>query len=261
MPFKILLFAGLFCCAACQSHPIAPVKDTVAEPAVSLTDENPYPAVAAIPLPAGYHRLPQSNDSFGDWLRHVTLKKNKLVYKYDGSLKGDQSAQFAVLDISVGDKNLQQCADAVMRLRAEYLFAAKRYADINFSDNAGTRYLFTQPYTHEHLLQYLERVFGMCGTASLAKQMHPAGDPLAVQPGDVLVRGGFPGHAVIVMDVAENDTGERIYLLAQGYMPAQDIHLLKNPADADLSPWYQASGAPTIFTPEYTFMKNEWRSW
>jgi len=46
-----------------------------------------------------------------------------------------------------------------------------------------------------------------------------------------------PGHAVIVVDMAEDAKGQRAFLLAQSYMPAQDIHILKNPMDADLSPW------------------------
>lgn len=37
--------------------------------------------------------------------------------------------------------------------------------------------------------------------------------------------------------MAENNKGEKIYLLAQGFMPAQDIHVLVNFVDTDLSPW------------------------
>ncbi|MDR3713868.1 MAG: DUF4846 domain-containing protein [Puia sp.] len=108
---------------------------------------NPYASIGAIPTPPGYSRLsgvepadpgklansvPSSDGgrpagsrmpklSFGEWLRSIPLKKDKTVYLYDGSRKQNQSAQFAVLDISVGKEDLQQCADAVMRLRAGYL--------------------------------------------------------------------------------------------------------------------------------------------
>jgi hypothetical protein len=77
----------------------------------------------------------------------------------------------------------------------------------------------------------------------------------------VIIRGGFPGHAVIVMDVAVNASGKKIYLLAQSYMPAQDIHVLKNPMNADLSPWYEVNDDPIIYTPEYRFTKNELKRW
>jgi len=32
-----------------------------------------------------------------------------------------------------------------------------------------------------------------------------------IQPGDVMIRGGFPGHAAMVMEVAVNVLGKRIY--------------------------------------------------
>ena len=76
-----------------------------------------------------------------------------------------------------------------------------------------------------------------------------------------MIRGGFPGHAVIVMDVAKNEYGQKIYLLAQSYMPAQDIHLLINPLDADLSPWYRVDEGTKITTPEYDFKKSELKEW
>lgn len=82
-----------------------------------------------------------------------------------------------------------------------------------------------------------------------------------IEPGDVLIRGGFPGHAVIVMDVATNNKGSKIYLLAQSYMPAQDIHILKNFDSNNLSPWYEVTDETVIQTPEYNFSKYELKRW
>jgi hypothetical protein len=83
----------------------------------------------------------------------------------------------------------------------------------------------------------------------------------AIQAGDVLIRGGFPGHAVIVADVAVNKNGKKVYLLAQSYMPAQDIHLLKNPVNPNLSPWYFADESLVIETPEWTFHARDLHTW
>lgn len=221
----------------------------------------PRPAnIWAIPLPAGYQRIAALPGSFTEWLRKLELKNDSTVYLYNGSVKANQSAQFAVLDISVGNKDLQQCADAVMRLRAEYLFSTGAYNEVRFIDNEGGIYQFDAPYTKERLLKYLEKVFGMCGSASLSKQLKSI-LMKDMQPGDVLIKGGFPGHAVIVADMAENDKGEKIYLLAQSYMPAQDIHILKNPANENFSPWYQLNNDTDIITPEYFFTNNQLKSW
>src|SRR6185436_7548815 len=83
--------------------------------------------VNEIAVPEGYKAISGDPASFAAWLGKVALKKDKTVYLYDGSEKQNQSAQYAVLDISVGNQNLQQCADAVMRLRAEYLYSIGKY--------------------------------------------------------------------------------------------------------------------------------------
>lgn len=259
MQLKTLLAALSVVLISCQAKSKATIGtgDRPEQP-FAKEDQNPYACVQDIPLPAGFKPAPCDSSSFAAWLRKIPLKKNKTVYLFNGDKKADQSAQFAVLDISTGDKNLQQCADAVMRLRAEYLFANKQYAAISFTDNENGVYQFTQPYTKEHLQSYLLTVFGMCGSASLAKQLqHISIDD--IQPGDVFIRGGFPGHAEIVMDVAVNDAGKKIFLLAQSYMPAQDIHILVNPIDEKLSPWYEI--ADDIICPEYAFTKNELETW
>ena len=56
---------------------------------------------------------------------------------YNGSPKGNQSAHAAVFNVDVGNQDLQQCADAVMRLRAEYLFGKGRYEEIHFNFTNG----------------------------------------------------------------------------------------------------------------------------
>ena len=75
--------------------------------------------------------------------------------------------------------------------------------------------------------------------------------------GDVFIQGGFPGHAVIVIDVVLNtNTGDKCFLLAQSYMPAQNIHILKNKYHSELSPWYSISDLKNdgrLITPEWTF--------
>src|ERR1044071_6617761 len=86
-----------------------------------ITDDHDS-TIGSIPLPTGFRRLDQADHSFGAWLRNLHLKNDKRVFLYNGQLKSNQQVQYAVLDISVGTKDLQQCADAVMRLRAEYFF-------------------------------------------------------------------------------------------------------------------------------------------
>lgn len=249
-----IILLTLFSCGNGQS----PMEQAVV-PAASVTVSSGIKNIEAIPLPPGFERLEATNNSFGKWLRNLTLKADKTVYLYNGSPKANQSAQFAVLNISVGNKDLQQCADAVMRLRAEYLFAKKNYDHIRFVDNEGKIYQFNAPHTKEHLQNYLQRVFGMCGSASLSKQLKPI-KIMAMQAGDVLIKGGFPGHAVIVVDMAQNAAGQKIYLLAQSYMPAQDIHILNNPINEKLSPWYLLK-EEDVSTPEYYFKSYQLKSW
>jgi hypothetical protein len=227
------------------------------------TGVNPYATIGAIPLPAGFHRVAEGEGSFGAWLRTVALKKGTTVYLYNGKPKENQDAQFAVLDVSVGKEDLQQCADAVMRLRAEYLYSQGEYGSITFYTETGQRLNFAEWTSNRRrpaFDAYLRKVFMYCSTRTLARQLVRAslGN---VGPGDVLIRSGSPGHAMLVVDVAENGRGNRVYLLAQSYMPAQDIHIVKNPSD-DLNPWYRAdSSLGIVETPEYEFKTNELRKW
>jgi Domain of unknown function (4846) len=235
----------------------APHPVTVA----AFIDSNAYTHVEAIPLPAGYSRVPSEKNSFTHWLRQIPLKANKTVFLYNGQLKLNQQAQFAVLDVTVGKKDLQQCADAIMRLRAEYLYSHKQFTAIDFIDNENNHYRFTAIPSRQEFNRYLDRVFAYCGSLSLSTQLEPVANFDDIQPGDVLIKGGSPGHAMQVVDVAIDKKGNKIYLLSQSYMPAQDIHVVINPTNNFLSPWYGAGELETIQTPEWTFKTSQLKRW
>jgi len=107
--------------------------------------------------------------------------------------------------------------------------------------------------------KYLEHIFNYANTTSLHDEMAPVENIRDVQPGDVLIEKKQPyGHAVIVVDVAINEHGERACLLAQSYMPAQEIQILTNPMSPSLSPWYILEEG-TIVTPEWKFTSADLR--
>lgn len=253
-----------------------------APPYAWLTAPTPGGTVAErIAPPPGFHRIAAPAGSFGAWLRGLPLFPGRPpVHLFDGRLKGNQEAHFAVVQIDAGTHDLQQCADAVMRLRAEYLWSRGCAADIDFRATSGDRLAWTdwragmRPVVRSNRVtwkpggrpdgsyasfrRYLDAVFNWAGSASLEKQLIKVTDPSRIESGDVLIHGGFPGHAVIVVDVAENAAGERIYLLAQSYMPAQEIHILRNP-ETPGSPWYRAAAAGPLPTPEWDFHHGDLR--
>ena len=67
---------------------------------------------------------------------------------------------------------------------------------------------------------------------------------------------------MLVADVVENkSTGEKRFLLLQSFMPAQEMHILKNPAGTDGSPWYTLDFGDRLVTPEWVFPRDSLRTW
>jgi hypothetical protein len=229
--------------------------------------------------PAGAKRVPVADNSFGHYLRNLPLQPDgSKVHYYNGQVK-QGNVYAAIIKMDVGKTDLQQCADAVMRLRAEYLYAASRFSDIHFKFTNGfeasyakwregyrikltgnnTQWIKTSlpDAGYESFRNYLNKVFTFSGTLSLSKELTPV-RLKEMQPGDVLIRGGSPGHAVIIMDMAVTASGKKYYLIAQSYMPAQEIHILNNPSNDSISPWYELNeGDSQIETPEWTFKTTE----
>ncbi len=231
-----------------------------------------------IPAPEGSERILLEEASFGAWLRTLPLKPAGTPVRYFNGKTKARDVHVAVFDIDVGTRDLQQCADAVLRLRAEYLWGRGCGDQIAFNFTSGDRSPWlswaagrrpvvrgnsvrwsrhAEPDdSYGQFRRYLDSVFNYAGSYSLAQELEPVADPAQALPGDVFIQGGFPGHAVIVVDVAQSDT-QRLLLLAQSYMPAQDLHVLKNPRSQ--TAWYLAQSTGRVVTPEWTFNATDLR--
>ncbi len=228
------------------------------------------------PAPPGYQRNNPDSNSFAYYLRHLPLKPvgAKVLY-YNGREKENPGIYAAVVDLPIGQKDLHQCADAVIRLRAEYLWRNRLYDQIHFNLTNGFRVDYerwrkgervkvtwgnftsweqsaTASNTYATFWSYLEFVFTYAGTLSLSKELRavPVSD---LQAGDVFIHGGSPGHAVIVVDVVTSKAGQKKFLLAQSYMPAQETQVLLNPHSTDAGVWYDADFGEVMQTPQWTF--------
>ena len=115
----ITLYSTIFFSISCTN--VSKKGDSI----IIKTETKKLTTIAEIPLPKGFERIQSDSNSFGFYLQHFKLNANNTVYYWDGTAKSNQSSHYAVLDISVGKKDLQQCADAIMRLRAEYFLPEK----------------------------------------------------------------------------------------------------------------------------------------
>lgn len=261
-------------------------QPTLTDTASAASQAVQAPAIVncySIPLPPGYKRATLQGNGLGEWLRDYPFAKSDQVFLFNGEPSPNQYMQYKVLDLSIGSQNLQQCADAIMRLRSEYFFDKEIYDAIRFPARgvvfAYTDYLNGMRYklhvnklikvpnvahymepSKTNMHDFLQIVFAYCGTYSVyeASQQIRASE---VMPGDMLIKPGSPGHAMIVMDIAVHEkTGEQIVLLAQGFMPAQSMHIVKNEYDTVLNPWYVLQ-SETVETPGFNFGPDCWYRW
>ncbi len=233
-----------------------------------------------ITCPKNYARLPENEGTFANYLRNLKVKPDgSPVRYYDGTTKFNNNLYAAVIDMNIGNKNLQQCADVIMHVRAEYLYSSHQETKIHFNFTNGFRADYSKwkegyrisitgnttkwvktaraDNSYKTFSEFMDLVYNYCGTLSLSKELIKVKYE-NMQPGDILIKGGSPGHAELIVDMAENKAGKKIFLLTQSYMPAQEMQLLTNRGNRDLSPWYELNAAnPNITTPEWDFTTSQ----
>lgn len=222
----------------------------------SLIDSNGQTLQTRIKTPDGYTRIESSD--FIDYLREYELKEDgSPVLLYDGSKKLNQSRHIAVFKLPIENEDLQQCADSVMRIYAEYYYHKKEYDKISFhfvdgfkadfskwiegyrikfvNDKATWYKATTYNDNYETFKKYMRIIFAYSSTLSLYEESYSIDDK-DIAIGDIFLKPGSPGHVVMVVDMCIDNNGKKAFLLAQGYMPAQEFHVICNPRHED--PWY-----------------------
>jgi hypothetical protein len=226
------------------------------------------------PAPKDSERTLLEDGSFGEYLRNLPLKAfGEQVTYFNGGKKPDR-AYLSVVDQDITQRNLQQCADAIMRLKGEYHYARGEYDKIAFhfvngflcdfetwskgntvaieGNNTFWTRKASNDDSYESFRKYMDLVHAYASTLSLEDELQ-AVNTMEMKVGDVFVKGGSPGHSIIVVDMAEDMvSGKKYFMLAQSYMPAQETQILRNLNDLFLNPWYELKEG-SLKTPEWEF--------
>jgi len=171
--------------------------------------------------PSGFTRVTVSANSFGAWLRNLPLTKaDEPVRSHHGKvlLPHDHPNIASVVALDIGAADLQQCADAVIRLHAEWQWSQgvrnigyeaasraampfERWAKGERPSPKGQSIVWeakgAKPNAdHGSFRKFLDSVFMFTNTVALARQAKPVALD-SIRPGDFVVQGGNPIGASI----------------------------------------------------------------
>ncbi|WP_299113313.1 DUF4846 domain-containing protein [uncultured Winogradskyella sp.] len=279
---KLLFFLFVIVAIVVFAFQFQPVKQTVVAVVTKPTylNKSGKNIKERVKIPEGFTRVPYDSSSFQHYIRHQNLKKfGTKVINYDGEPYFYQLGHVGVLDVDVPSNGLQQCADALIRLRSEYLWKTNQKGKIGFKFTSG-HYCSWQKYAEGYrpkingnkvtfhktaqsdnskanFYKYLNLIYTYSGTMSLNNELKEIKSIKDLKIGDMLIVGGFPGHVIMIADITQNENDERMFLLIQGNTPAQSIHLLKNLDDSAISPWYKLQLNSEISVPGFTFTNSK----
>ena len=282
--FGLFIFCAFISCNNSQEKSEKIQNDENLRSSISLINEKGNTVETRILPPDNYTWVKEKPNSFGDFLLNFPLEKyGTQILKFNNTPILTQDLHEAVYKIDVGEKDLQQCADSVIRLYAEFLWKENRKDEIAFHFTSGdlvkwsdyrdgyrafvagnsVSFKKTEGFddSYQNFKKYLELIYNYAGTISLTKETKSVTRTQDLKTGDILIVPGSPGHVVFIAGVCENKEGEKLFLLSEGFTPAQSIHLLKNPFNKEISPWYELEvNSSKVNTARFTFSPVNFRS-
>lgn len=223
---------------------------------------------ATFPAPAGYARIAVAAESFAASVRSLTVLPDSVPVRYaDGRICGTWPAGTRVVDLPfLFRADLEQCTDMALRLFAEYAWARGSADGLEFRLQNGQRIAWREwragrrlrfdSAAHRHVVaparadssrvefeQFLHYLFLWTGSAALKRDLQAveAGDLL---PGDLIVQNttGAMGHVSVILDVAQDSSGHRLYLIGNGWTPAQSFFVRIARPDEGSDGWFTLAG-------------------
>ena len=235
-------------------------------------------------IPKGWERVIQND--FHAWIIQQPLSDD-YVKTYDGkNVYGLNTIYKVKFDYDIGNEDLHHCADAAIYFNALHKFDNEQYHRITYHFTNGQEFGYLQYlagyrpkvkqdgsvviiYTHnqrkpsyKNFRMYLDIIWRYAGTWSVDEYDTYQLKTGWAMPGDIFVKGGFPGHAITVIDVIENiDTGQRKYMFSESYMPAQDQYIVVNTAEHGIRPqldlWFDIDPKEPLSTSRWTFQPKD----
>lgn len=233
------------------------------------------------PTPDGYSRTSVTEGSFAAFLRHLPMKPKASVLRYYSG-KRVLFAPYAagIIDLDIGKRDLQQCADTLIRLYSEYQLSKGRHQQLAFDFTSGDSYSYqdylqgkrpliqgrkvawknTQAQNHSRISfgKWLDIIFMYAGTASLHRDLEKV-QHTDLEVGDLFISPGFPGHTVMVADIVVNTRGHKKLLLIEGFTPAMNAHVVQHVPSIIGGVWFDFESDGTLKTPVWDFSSSEIR--
>lgn len=223
--------------------------------------------------PKGFVRIASPSNSFGAWLSGLPLRPRGTMPLTHKGTKARWSASevAAVVDLGFGRVgHIQDCAASTFRVWSEFLVAHQRGDELAVTMNQKQRLSWSQyqrgcsprydktsrklsvkcggkeratttPTEQSTALQkYVRSVMTWTNSATLNRHLTKVKRE-ALAPGHLILQpnptGGI-GHASIVVDAAVGPDGERRFLIAMGFLPAQDFFILiPKQTPREMGPW------------------------
>jgi len=216
--------------------------------------------IGNIELPdTSFNRITVTAQSFGNWLRQQPLQPvGSPVLDYRGReyKKSTDTTVAFVMNIDIRNRRTEQCMDILVRLYSEFLWQSGRMDEANYPLPGG--YMLAWPewrdgwrpffkgidVTMKHTAQsdssftnfelYLRTVYAESHT----QQFYHAYKVIvrdSVAIGDFIVKRGSKSHAVMIVDLAQDNNGNYMALIGHGDTPACQFYLLSYRED---QPWF-----------------------
>lgn len=282
----VLVFAAMLVFIYLRVNPKWKAAELTIEPSgksygIQHIDPDGTTVQTRITTPDGYKRVSVGEGSFGEYLRNYKLLPDgSKLPVYDGTTMSAADAA-AIFDISLGDDGYQQCADSIIRLYSDYYYETKQFDKITFQFSNGDECSYDRWRKGKRMLvfgdtsfeiqgafpddseqqyrNYLKEVMNYAGTLSLQKESQVI-DSDELKIGDIICN---DAHVVMIVDIAENEKGEKCYLIGQSFIPAVCFHIIADRDGEQATPWFtqERLEKESFRLGDYSFKKENIRRW